>query len=284
MKKHRTSISRSPAWFTVTNPRVDYAPYIGNTRFRHFPRHRGQDQDCAPTAVKVCRVVHIRLLTLRQSKHALLSSSSAKAKPHGRAPDWLVRRQMKAVKEQWMGLGLSFDLALCGSGDMELAAADWRTFEKMKRTCRHHSLGDPKAYKCHGGTWDVLNGYQYHHPNSTVFSMYSEWIYTSVVVRQAKNTRVWSAYGRLEWIQVIRRTHGALAVLRTRLTQQRQITDALSTSLAVKLNVTKIDLDKEELKDDGSGVHDFPPQEADKYVKYPEVLGPVGYVRMELEK
>ncbi|KAK7036742.1 Serine carboxypeptidase 3 [Paramarasmius palmivorus] len=34
----------------------------------------------------------------------------------------------------------------------------------------------------------------------------------------------------------------------------------------------KIDLDKEELRDDGSGVHDYPPDQVDKYVKYPELM------------
>ena len=33
------------------------------------------------------------------------------------------------------------------------------------------------------------------------------------------------------------------------------------------INVAKIDVDKEEAKDDGSGVHDFPPEDGDKYVE-----------------
>ncbi|KAJ7578017.1 hypothetical protein C8J56DRAFT_364189 [Mycena floridula] len=42
-------------------------------------------------------------------------------------------------------------------------------------------------------------------------------------------------------------------------------------------------LDEEEAKDDGSGVHDYAATEADKYVKYPEVmLDVVGYLRREL--
>ncbi|PFH48253.1 hypothetical protein AMATHDRAFT_42385 [Amanita thiersii Skay4041] len=49
------------------------------------------------------------------------------------------------------------------------------------------------------------------------------------------------------------------------------------------VNVAKLDLEKEEAKDDGSGVHDFPSEDVDKYVKYPEVmLDVVGYVRKEL--
>ncbi|ESK95405.1 ubiquinol cytochrome-c reductase assembly protein cbp3 [Moniliophthora roreri MCA 2997] len=37
-------------------------------------------------------------------------------------------------------------------------------------------------------------------------------------------------------------------------------------------NPDKVDLDKEEARDDGSGVHDYPPDEIDKYVKYPELM------------
>ncbi|KAJ8495536.1 hypothetical protein ONZ51_g1638 [Trametes cubensis] len=42
-------------------------------------------------------------------------------------------------------------------------------------------------------------------------------------------------------------------------------------------------LEAEERRDDGSGVHDFPPAEADKYVAYPETMATiVEYVRREL--
>jgi len=51
------------------------------------------------------------------------------------------------------------------------------------------------------------------------------------------------------------------------------------------INVSKIDLEKEETKDDGSGVHDFPPEEADKYLTYPEVmLDVVDYLRREIAR
>jgi cytochrome b pre-mRNA-processing protein 3 len=44
-------------------------------------------------------------------------------------------------------------------------------------------------------------------------------------------------------------------------------------------------LENEEARDDGSGVHDFAPEEADRYVKYPEVMYQVvGYVRRELSR
>ncbi|KAF4622225.1 hypothetical protein D9613_008963 [Agrocybe pediades] len=51
------------------------------------------------------------------------------------------------------------------------------------------------------------------------------------------------------------------------------------------VNVAKIDLEKEETKDDGSGVHDFEPAEVDKYLTYPQVmLDLVGYIRRELAR
>lgn len=45
----------------------------------------------------------------------------------------------------------------------------------------------------------------------------------------------------------------------------------------------KVDFEKEAATDDGSGVHDFPPEEADKYLAFPELmLEVVQYVRREL--
>ncbi|KAH6892756.1 hypothetical protein BKA70DRAFT_1571536 [Coprinopsis sp. MPI-PUGE-AT-0042] len=38
------------------------------------------------------------------------------------------------------------------------------------------------------------------------------------------------------------------------------------------VNVNKLDLEKESMTDDGSGVHDFAPDEVDKYLTYPEVM------------
>ena len=49
------------------------------------------------------------------------------------------------------------------------------------------------------------------------------------------------------------------------------------------VDVTKLNLEKEESTDDGSGVHDFPPEQADRYLSYPTVmLDVVRYVRREL--
>ncbi|KAG6837468.1 hypothetical protein H0H93_009011 [Arthromyces matolae] len=49
------------------------------------------------------------------------------------------------------------------------------------------------------------------------------------------------------------------------------------------VNVAKVDISKEETRDDGSGVHDFLPEEADLYLEYPQLmLDIVGYLRREL--
>ncbi|KAK0218757.1 hypothetical protein IW262DRAFT_1317584 [Armillaria fumosa] len=48
-------------------------------------------------------------------------------------------------------------------------------------------------------------------------------------------------------------------------------------------NIEKIDFEKEAHRDDGSGVYDYAPSEADKYVKYPDLmLDVVTYLRREL--
>lgn len=51
--------------------------------------------------------------------------ASGKRRRLNRAPDRIVTRQMKIFKEQWQGLGLSFDLAMV-QGDQEMASAIWR--------------------------------------------------------------------------------------------------------------------------------------------------------------
>lgn len=50
-----------------------------------------------------------------------------------------------------------------------------------------------------------------------------------------------------------------------------------------QVNPQKINFEKEAVTDDGSGVHDFPPNEADKYLAYPGLmLDVVQYARREL--
>jgi len=49
------------------------------------------------------------------------------------------------------------------------------------------------------------------------------------------------------------------------------------------VDVSKLNLEKEEGMDDGSGVHDFSPEQADRYLSYPTImLDVVKYVRREL--
>lgn len=50
---------------------------------------------------------------------------------------------------------------------------------------------------------------------------------------------------------------------------------SLSGSYPAKIN--KQGLNVEEVRDDNSGVHDFPPGEADKYVAYPEIVDVVAH-------
>ncbi|KAI0919380.1 hypothetical protein AcV7_006133 [Taiwanofungus camphoratus] len=143
-------------------------------------------------------------------------ASSGKPRPKGRAPERLVGQQLKIFKEQWAGMGMSFDLGLV-RGDADLAAAMWRNF-----------LGGRGA-----------RGIAY--PSSTADG--------SGQVKPYFRRSVNLVGGEVE-------------------------------------KVKKIDergLEVEEARDDGSGVHDYAPDEADKYVAYPELMAAlVAYARREL--
>ena len=135
-----------------------------------------------------------------------------KRKLLSRAPDRIVTQQMKIFKEQWAGMGLSFDLGLV-KGDMELAGAVWRNL-----------LGARGA-----------QGIVYPDTSSSPSTPH---------FRRSLN---------LVGGEVI--------------------------------NVAKVDIEKEETQDDGSGVHDFSPEEVDKYISYPEVmLDIVAYLRREIAR
>ncbi|KAJ3564017.1 hypothetical protein NP233_g8567 [Leucocoprinus birnbaumii] len=136
-------------------------------------------------------------------------SEPTRPKRRGRAPDRIVNRQMKIFKEQWTGLGLSFDLALV-KGDQDMAAAVWRNL-LGGRGARGIAYADSPTGAHYRRSVNLVGG------------------------------------------EVV--------------------------------NVAKIDVEKEEVRDDGSGVHDFPPSEVDKYVAYPELmLDVVGYIRRELAR
>jgi cytochrome b pre-mRNA-processing protein 3 len=138
----------------------------------------------------------------------------------GRAPDRLVTQQMKIFKEQWAGMGMSFDLGAV-KGDMEMAGAVWRNF-----------LG-------------------------------------------ARGAR-------------------GIAFASTPKTEDSATTSPLSFRRSINLvgglveNLAEIDkkgLEAEEARDDYSGVHDYMPSEAEKYLSYPEViLDIVTYIRRELAR
>ena len=122
------------------------------------------------------------------------------------APERLVTRQLKIFKEQWLGMCMSFDLALV-KDDMEMAGAIWRNIlgARGARGIAYTPDAAPKFRRSVN-----LSGSQVQNPE-------------------------------------------------------------------------KIDIEKEEATDDGSGVHDYPPEEADKYVQYPELMADiVTYVRREL--
>lgn len=133
-------------------------------------------------------------------------------RPRGKAPERLVTRQMKILKEQLTGLSTSFDLGLV-RGDADLAAAVWRNF-----------LGARGA-----------RGIVY--PSSP----------------EAKGTYF------------------------------RRSINLVGGEVEKVAEIDKKGLDVEEARDDGSGVHDFAPNEAGRYVQYPELMADiVRYVRKEL--
>ncbi|KAG1745095.1 uncharacterized protein EDB91DRAFT_1220677 [Suillus paluster] len=131
---------------------------------------------------------------------------AVKLEKRSRAPEKLITRQMKILKEQWAGMGMSLDLGLV-RGDAEMAAAVWRNL-----------LGARGASGI--GLGQEGDGSSY---------------------RRAVNL----VGGLVE-------------------------------------DVSKVDVDKEELKDDNSGVHDFTPSENDRYITYPELMVTlVSYIRRE---
>lgn len=147
------------------------------------------------------------------SEFYTIANASGKPRPRGRAPERLVTRQMKIFKEQWAGMGMSFDLGLV-KGDLDLAAAVWRNL-----------LGGRGA-----------RGIAYPTPDVSV----------DVYYRRTVNL----AGGEVEKLEKIEKSVG---------------------------------IEAEESRDDGSGLHDYPPTEVDKYVKYPELMAKVvRYVRREL--
>lgn len=138
-----------------------------------------------------------------------------KKRPKGRAPERLVSQQMKIFREQWAGMGMSFDASLI-RGDADMAAVVWRNI-----------LGGRGArgivYPSNASTSDEQKPYF------------------------------------------------------------RRSVNLVGGEVVKVKDIEKRGLEVEEGRDDGSGVHDYAPNEADKYVAYPELMATlVAYVRREL--
>lgn len=145
--------------------------------------------------------------------HFYTIANPDRKRPKGRAPERLVGQQMKIFKEQWAGMGMSFDVSLL-RGDADMAAVAWRNI-----------LGGR-------GARGIVYPTDGQDPSKPYF-------------RRSVNL----IGGEVE-------------------------------------KVKKLDergLEVEEARDDGSGVHDYAPNEADKYVAYPELMAAlVAYLRREL--
>jgi len=145
--------------------------------------------------------------------HFYTIANPDRKRPKGRAPERLVGQQMKIFKEQWAGMGMSFDVSLL-RGDADMAAVAWRNL-----------LGGR-------GARGIVYPTDGQDPSKPYF-------------RRSVNL----IGGEVE-------------------------------------KVKKLDergLEVEEARDDGSGVHDYAPNEADKYVAYPELMAAlVAYLRREL--
>ena len=143
-----------------------------------------------------------------------VANAPGRPRARGRAPERLVTRQMKIFREQWAGMGMSFDLGLV-RGDAELAAAVWRNLlgARGARGIDYSSLGATAPFRFRR-TVNLVGGE----------------------------------------VEKADRAEGA-------------------------------GLDTEEARDDGSGLHDYPPGEMDRYVAYPELMAAVvEYVRRELAR
>ncbi|CDO75213.1 hypothetical protein BN946_scf184958.g1 [Trametes cinnabarina] len=216
------------SWFTVTNLHV----WLLTVRLRALPPPQGQNfvqalidhffLDVEDRVRAVLQPVGEKSLapaqnlapyTRRTDFYTIANGGNTRSSraPRGRAPESLVTRQMKIFKEQWAGMGMSFDLGLVRS-DAELAAAVWRNL-----------LGARGA-----------RGIAYENDPSRPYFRRTVNLFGSQVEKLSK----------------IQKRGG---------------------------------IEAEERRDDGSGVHDFPPSEVDKYVAYPETMATiVEYVRREL--
>lgn len=208
------------SWFTVTNLHV----WILTTRLRGLPAPHAQahiqgliDHFFLDVEDRIRQVLRPRSQPLAESPTSSstpppraasfysptpspsTSPNAATVKKRGRAPEALVTRQMKILREQWAGLGLSLDLALAQSSDAILAGAIWRNL-----------LGARGAQGLALALEPSLSP-----PTSPVPEF-----------RRAVN----------------------------------------------QARMSEAELAREERRDDGSGVHDFGPEDRDAYVRFPETM------------
>ena len=150
------------SWFTVTNLHV----WLLTVRLRALPAEHGrhyvqalidhffidiedriravlQPKEPAPAPYTFHTDFYINPNAPRGSPE---ESSAKKRRRLNRAPDRIVTRQMKIFKEQWAGLGLSFDLAMV-QGDQEMAAAVWRNLlgARGAQGIEYPTPGSPEA-------------------------------------------------------------------------------------------------------------------------------------------
>lgn len=216
------------SWFTITNLHV----WLLTVRLRALPAPLGTNyvqglidhffldvEDRVRTILQpvsansIAPAQNLRPYTSRSDFYTV-ANGQGKPRPKGSTPERLVTRQMKIFKEQWAGMGMSFDYGLVHS-DAELAAAVWRNL-----------LG---ARGARGIAYPSSDG------ADTDQSFY----------RRSINL----TGGAVDKVEAIEKTG----------------------------------YEVEEARDDGSGVHDYPPAEVDKYVRYPELMATlVEYVRREL--
>jgi cytochrome b pre-mRNA-processing protein 3 len=119
------------SWFTITNLHI----WLMTTRLRALPPPHGNihiqcliDHFFLDVEDRIRAVLQpIEEDPPQSSFYSAPVDDKIKSpkKKRGRAPDRLVSQQMRILKEQWTGLGMSFDLGLV-RGDAELAAAIWR--------------------------------------------------------------------------------------------------------------------------------------------------------------
>ncbi|KAI0263464.1 hypothetical protein BC834DRAFT_957799 [Gloeopeniophorella convolvens] len=120
------------SWFTVTNLHV----WLLTTRLRALPAPHAQahiqgliDHFFYDVEDRVRHVLQpAPQPPAPATRQPFYAASAPPPRKRGRAPEALVTRQMKVLREQWAGLGVALDLALAQDtgGDAALAAAMWR--------------------------------------------------------------------------------------------------------------------------------------------------------------